>query len=1461
MRNPLEVADAAPLRQIPQKSFVQPKLRRCEDWRVKQRRLNRRRASFAIENLEDRVVPTVYATSVALAESISAAGFGVGVTFTATVSSSNGVPTGTVTFEDGANVLGSVSLSSGAASISTSALAVGSHTIVAYYGGSSGSFYPSASGGPSQSNIISTAAGNGTSGITGNGGQATSAELNTPDAVAFDASGNMFIADAGNNEVRKVTPAGVISVFAGTGTAGYTGDGGAATSAKLNTPASLAFDSLGDLFIADSGNKVIRKVTPAGIISTFAGNGTNGYSGDGGQATSAELNTPSGVAFDSSGDLFIADTGNKVIREVNTSGVISTFAGNGTIGYSGDGGLATAAELNGPQSVAFDASGNLYIADSGNEVIRKVTRSGIITTFAGNGTTGYSGNGGPATSAEFNQPWAIAFDAVGDMLIADKGNSVIREVTTTGVITTVAGTGTTNYTGNGSAAGAATFNSPKGVVFNASGDLFIADTGNQVVRELTVPISTTQTYVVSQNYATTTSLAESSSTGGLGANVTFTATVGSTHGVPTGTVTFEDGSTILGTQTLSGGVATFSTTALALGSHTIVAYYSGATGAYFPSAAAGASQSNVINTVAGNGQPGNAGNSGQAVNANLYTPEGIAFDSSGDLFIADTTNNVVRKVTPGGVISIFAGNGTAGYTGNSGQATSAELSGPTGLAFDSSGDLFIADTGNNVIREVNTSGVISTVAGNHTAGYTGNGGPATSAELDAPTAVAFDSVGNLYIADTANNVIRRVIISGVISTLAGNHTSGYTGNGGQAATAELNGPRGVAFDSAGNVYIADTGNNVIRQVNLAGVISTVVGNHTAGNTGDGGQATSAELDQPTSVAFDAFGDMFIADTANNMIREVNASGFISTVAGAGAAGYSGDGTPVGGGELNSPRSLAFNSSGDLFLADAFNNAVREMIVPSPLVQTYTVTPVYQTTTLLVASASTGAYGANVMFTATVASTNGVPTGTVTFEDGATVLAVETLSGGIATFATSTLLVGAHQITAVYGGTTGLYDGSLSGSVTPSGTISTVAGNGQWGYTGDGGQATSAELNYADNVAVDAFGDLFIADTSNSVVREVTPNGVISTIAGNGTSGYTGDGGPATSAELSSPLGLAFDSSGDLFIADTLDHVIREVTPSGIISTFAGNGTQGFSGDGGQATSAEFNEPQGLAFNAAGDLFVADSGNQRIREITPAGVITTVAGNGTGGYSGDGGQATSAELFFPSDVALDASGDMFIADRMNNVIRKLTPAGVISTFAGNGTPGYTGDSGQAASAELNSPFTLVVDASGDLFIADYSNNVIREVNTSGVISTVVGNGTAGYAGDGGTASAAELDMPLGVTLDASGNLYIADEFNSVIRKVGTSPFVYTVTSNPTPPAPTPGGLATTSTSLQVAIGTQSTMLEVGVTTASGSPVSGGTVAFYDGSTLLGIAPVVNGSAMFEASALCAGTAHPDCPFLG
>jgi sugar lactone lactonase YvrE len=789
------------------------------------------------------------------------------------------------------------------------------------------------------------------------------------------------------------------------------------------------------------------------------------------------------------------------------------------------------------------------------------------------------------------------------------------------------------------------------------------------------------------------------------------------------------------------------------------------------------SSNSFIYTVAGDFASGYSGDGGPATAADLNYPRGTVHDIAGNLYIADTDNNVIRKVAAGtGVITTFAGTGIGGYSGDKGPAISAQLFSPQGIALDSLGNLYIADTGNSVVRKVSaTTGVITTVAGNGTYVYSGDNGPATSAGLAFPVGVALDTAGNLYILDFSK--VRKVAAgTGTITTVAGNGSSGYIGDNGPAISAMLCQPQGIAVDLAGNLYIADTYNNIVREINAqTGIITTVAGtppsnvcelsNVTYG--GDGGPATKAGLYMPYAVAVDGAGDIYIADYFNWVIRKVTAgSGIITTVAGnvSTSNALGGDGGPATNAFLYYPYSVSVDSTGNLYISD-YTNRVQIVTVTGVTPSTAAAAPDF--------SVSAGSY----VNPQTVTLTDSTPGAAiyVTMDGSIPSTLLQDYHGPINV--TGTVTIQAIAVAPGY-----LQSAPVSAAYTittpPTAVISTVAGNGTEGFPGKGmgGPATSAEIGSPQAAALDASGNLYFADTINDVVWMVSAStGIISIVAGNGTQGYSGDNGPATSAQLESISGLAVDSAGNIYISDYYDDVVRKVTAStGVITTIAGR--QGLTcistypscqyGDGGPAASALLAYPQGLAVDSAGNLYIADNDHYVVRMISAStGIISTFAGNGQLSYSGDGGLATSAGLRDVESLAVDSAGNLYIASQIAGRIRKVTAStGIITTVAGNGNPyGSTGDGGLATSAEIY-PEGIAVDSAGNLYISNWPTTV-REVSAStGMISTVAGSGYCCYGGDGGSATVAEIDGPRGIVLDATGNLYIADSGNHRVRKV-------------------------------------------------------------------------------------------------
>jgi sugar lactone lactonase YvrE len=628
-------------------------------------------------------------------------------------------------------------------------------------------------------------------------------------------------------------------------------------------------------------------------------------------------------------------------------------------------------------------------------------------------------------------------------------------------------------------------------------------------------------------------------------------------------------------------------------------------------------QTYTITTVAGGGLPVNV----PAASAVLGNAPGVAIDSAGNPLVSLINYDmVVRMDAVTGELTAVAGTGTAGYSGDGGPATSAQLNNPQGIAVDKSGNLYIVDAGNAAIRKV-SNGIINTIGSVGSVlllplvdgGFVGS---------STPEGIAVDSAGNVYIADPYTNRVIKLPPGGRATTIAGTGVAGYSGDNGQAYFAELSLPSGVAVDAGGNVYIADTGNSAIRGVSSSGIITTFAGRpQTPGYNGDGIVSTTAQLNYPQDVAADAAGNVYIADTFNMRVREVTrglivtvaemaagriavdssgnvfaaaygrvyeaSNGTVATVAGAGApVGASGAAT---GAQLYSPVGVAVDGAGDLYIGDTDNGLLREV--------------------------SNG----------TIASIPG-----------------QWDPWGLAVDAAGNLYEA---------------DNNLVREVTPAGDVTVVAGTGTYGYNGDNIPATSAQLNGPHAVAVDRSGNVYVVDTFNNRVRKVS-GGRITTVAGTGTPGYNGDNIPANSAQLFYPEGVAVDSAGNLYIADSENLVVREVS-NGLITTVAGNGTG--VGDGAPATALEFSLPLGVAVDSVGNWYVADAAGSRVRKIA-GGISQTIAGNGVCAFGGDGGPSAGAEVCYPHGVAAGSSGAVYVADSGNNRIRALSPSASPCAFA-------------------------------------------------------------------------------------------------------------------------------------------------------------------------------------------------------
>jgi hypothetical protein len=590
-------------------------------------------------------------------------------------------------------------------------------------------------------------------------GTGAAARFNLPLGVAVDGAGNAYVADAENCTIRVVTAAGVVTTLAGT--AGVQGSAdGTGPAASFVFPTGVAVDGAGNVYVADSGNNTLRKVSPTGVVTTLAG--TPGMQGsEDGTGPAASFNFPTSVAVDGAGNVYVADQINSTIRKVTATGVVTTLAGDPGMTGSTDG-TGPAASFNFPTGVAVDGAGNVYVVDHGNSTLRKVTAAGVVTTLAG--TAGASGGrDGTGAAARFFFPTGVAVDGAGNVYVADF--ETIRKVTSSGVVTTLAGTTGVQGTADGRGA-AARFFSASGVAVDGAGNLYVADSGNSNIRKVT--------------------------------------------------------------------------------------------------------PARVVTTLAG--PPGSEGSAdGRGAAARFFVPGGVAVDSARNVYVADTGNSTIRKVTAAGVVTTLAG-ATGSQGSEDGTGAYARFAGPGSVAVDSARNVYVADAGNVTIRKVTAAGVVTTLAG--TAGAFGSAdGTGAAARFTSPTGIAVDRAGNVYVLDF--DTIRKITAAGVVTTLAG--TAGMRGSvDGTGAAARFNSPKGIAVDSTGNIYVADTANDTLRKVTAAGVVTTLAGAAGAFGSADGTGA-AARFGFPGGVAVDSAGNVYVADTGNSAIRKVTPTGTTTTV--------------------------------------------------------------------------------------------------------------------------------------------------------------------------------------------------------------------------------------------------------------------------------------------------------------------------------------------------------------------------------------------------------------------------------------------------------------------------------------------------------------------------------------------------------------------------------------------------------
>jgi mucin-19 len=1284
-------------------------------------------------------------------------------------------------------------------------------------------------------------------------GTNTTARFLGPGAVAVDPATNLYVADTGNNTIRKITPAGVVTTVAGqSGVQGSTNATG--TNALFWRPTGIALDSSTNLYVVDSGNHIIRKITPAGVVSTLAGTaGIQGYS-DGTNGT-AKFRSPSGIAADASGNLYVADFGNAVIRKITPVGVVTTLAGNPATNISPDNTNLTGLFLM-PCGVAVDASTNVYVADTGNHAIRVISPSGVVRNLAGSvGSPGIAD--GTNSTAQFCFPHGIAVDASSNVYVADTHSHTVRKITPAGVVTTVAGAPNNPGVADDRGPGAQFFY-PFGVAVDAASNLYVADAFNNSIREGVI----SNPPFITGNIFNQTVLGD--------ANVTFTA-----GAEGSGTLQYQwqaNGVNIANATNATLVLNTVSASNSATYDYVVTSAYGTVTSqvatltvlvppndAFANAVALGGTNFSVTGSNVGAtkepGEPNHAGNAGgrsvwwswTAPVSGTMTLNTVG--SSFDTLLAVYTGNSVSALTL--VVSdddfsnvlqsqvVFGAKGgktyriaVDGFNGASGPidlnltwapavlpsilsspqpqidipgatvsfSASATGSPPLSFQWRKNGVNISGATGpiltlqnissndaatytavvSDQLTNVNTSGAPLTLDTGSTfltlagaAGYGSADGTGGNARFHTPNAIDADPAGNLYVVDNFNNTIRKITPAGVVTTLAGK--AGVSGSAdGTGSAARFNSPSGICADYATNLYVADSGNNTIRKITLAGVVTTLAGQagNPGGNDGTGGTNGTARFSSPSDVTADGFGDIFVADSGNNTVREITTAGAVTTIAGTAGIPGSMDG-PASNALFNFPEGITIDPSNNIYVADSLNNTIR-LITPAGQVSTFA------------GVAGIPGYADGQGSNATFRVPEGLDVDTAgniyvadTGNDTVRMITaglVRTIAGqpGYAAYAdgvsNAALFSGPSGVTPDRFGNVFVADdnNNVIRKIAPGGVTTTFAGTVGLGSTDATGAA--ARFNYPVAIAVDAADNAYVCDYINSTIRKITSAGVVTTLAGlAGTTGSV-DGTNGT-ARFAYPAAVAADAAGNLYVADSGNNTIRKVTPLGVVTTLAGRAGVAGSLDA-LGTNAQFNSPLGIAVDAATNLYVADTGNFAIRKITPAGMVSTLAGNAQlYGYLDATG--TNALFAGPTGIAVDGADNVYVSDTPNLIVREITPSGAVSTLAGALFVRGLSD-GTGSLASFGAPYGLALDSATNVIVVDLQNDAIRSITPQGVVSTLAGN--AGLRGNSdGTGTAALFSSPQGVALDAAGYLFVADSGNYSVRTTFPGPPMLQITA--------------------------------------------------------------------------------------
>ncbi len=1200
--------------------------------------------------------------------------------------------------------------------------------------------------------LVKTFAGSGSKGYLD--GAASQARFNRPLDVGLDAAGNVYVMDYYNDRVRKVTPKGIVSTLAGSST-GYAN--GTGSNAKFYRPRGLAVTPAGAVFVADTHNNLIRRVTPSGVVTTVAGSTKWGTSD--GKGSSARFRHPAGIAVDGHGIIWVADTDNHRIRRISQDGTVVTVAGS-SAGLAD--GAAKQAKMYGPTSIDVDGAGRVFVADSNNHRIRRLF-GGIISTVAGT-TNGYAN--GTGAQAKFNNPQGVAVDNKGALFVGDFSNHRLRKV--------VDATGSCNIDKSCWAAGLPNPKQPcqhcdafsSSTKWTPTKAGKACDDGKLCTTADTCDakgVCAAKPTTCDDNNKCTKDSCEAATGQCLFAKIISAACYCNSskdcddknpctsNACTSGKCvqTFNNNKCNSSDPCSAGDLCSFGK---CVPVHSTMVYY-----------------------VAGNGY---GFKDGAAKVAYFRNPWSIVRGPKGNIFIADRDNHRIRRMAPDGTVITWAGNGGYGFV--DGISSAAKFRSPHDVAVDNKGIVYVADTNNRRVRKVTTNGLVSTLAGNGSQGATN--GPGVSATFGSIQGIVATPGGGVYVSDAQYHRIRYVDPKGYVKNFVGMHAGHVNAKG---TSARFNNPRGMDLDRDGNLYVADLGNRRIRKVTANGVVTTIAGSGASGFAD--GKAMSAKLSNPFDVVVAPDGTVYFTGDSNHRVRKV-ANGVVSTVAGSTYGYVNGVGTEA---RFAGPHSLLMGPQGRIWVADTSNHKIRKIWISKDncyvdkkcwLNGSRDPANVCQS-----CDANKAAKAWSKLAKGTSCEDGDLCKSSTCDDKGQCVGKAKNCDDGDKCTADACQPTGLCKSTPIMGcggncsqtshcddknpctddkcsnGKCGWgFNSKPCQTADPCSKGDTCAvgkcqaGFGTWvtwfslngSYYSKDGLAHQAALGEARGLKLKADGTMIVVDRSKNRVVKMSATGAVTTLAG-GNYGFKD--GFGTQAQFAAPDDIALAGDGSILVSDTNNHRIRKIATSSAVTTvtMGGGGYQN-----GHVSVAKLNSPHGLVLSKGGTLYIADWGNSRIRTLKGS-TVSTLAGGAKGYANGQGG---SARFNGPAALTLDRDGNLLVSDYYNHRIRKVTPNGLVTTLAG-GNKGY--GEGKALVAKFNYPYGIAHDTAGNLYIADRSNMRVRKLSPGGIVSTFAGS-QQGYFN--GTGSTARFNAPHQLVVLPDGTVVVSENGNRRFRKI-------------------------------------------------------------------------------------------------